>query len=408
MPSVIAHYQEIALKGKNRAWFLRRLIRNLRTALDDLDVSDVRTPMGRVEIVLKDDAVWPDVRDRLRHVFGLANFSLARRAPLDIESLGDTVVEHLREDRVESFRVAVRRADKRFPMSSPDLERIIGRRVQEARGWPVNLSNPAFVIGIEIVAGEAFVHYGKLPGAGGLPTGTSGRIVALMSGGIDSPVAAWRMMRRGCRAVFVHFHSYPILSRTSQDKARELAQLLTRYQLRSRLYLVPFGELQRRITLEVAGPLRVVVYRRLMFRIAERIAHSVRAQALVTGEVVGQVASQTLDNMSIISRVARLPVFRPLVGMDKEEITTQAKRLGTYPISIVPDEDCCTLFTPRHPVTRARPAQIESAERTLPLDEMVEEAVGGAAIEAFQFPSDAGRAPATVVTAAHGGRPVTP
>jgi thiamine biosynthesis protein ThiI len=219
-----------------------------------------------------------------------------------------------------------------------------------------------------------------------LPTGTSGRVVVLLSGGIDSPVAAWRMMRRGCYATLVHFHSYPFVSRTSQDKVRELAQVLTRYQMRSRLYLVPFGELQRQITLSVPGPLRVVVYRRLMLRIAERIARRVRAQALATGEVVGQVASQTLDNLSVISSVAGLPILRPVIGMDKEEITAEAQRLGTYRISVIPDEDCCTLFTPRHPATRARARDVESAEATLPMGDMIDAAVSSAVVERFAYP----------------------
>ena len=397
MLSVIAHYQEIALKGKNRPWFLQRLVQHLRALLADLDVAEVRTPMGRVEIVLRGEAQWPEVRDRLSRAFGLANFSLARRAPLDVDAIAALVVRDLPAETPPSFRVTVRRADKRFPLPSPELERVIGRRVQDARGWKVDLSNPAFVIGVEIVPREAFYHYDKIPGPGGMPMGTAGRVAVLLSGGIDSPVAAWRMMKRGCSATLVHFHSYPFLARTSQDKARDLARVLTRFQLNTRLYLVPFGELQRQITLSVAGPLRVVIYRRLMFRIADRIAQAVRARALVTGEVIGQVASQTLENMSVISAATRMPVFRPLIGMDKEEITLEAQRLGTYPISIVPDEDCCTLFTPRHPVTKARAAEVEAAERTLPIESMIEAAVAAAVVERFEFPPPA-------VAAQPGGR----
>jgi thiamine biosynthesis protein ThiI len=386
MPSVIAHYQEIALKGKNRPWFLRRLVRNLRELLEGLSVRDVRTPMGRVDIIFDRDDDWPEIEQRLSRAFGLANFSLARRAPLDVNAIADGIVRDLPDGPVQSFRIAARRADKRFPLSSPEIERIIGRRVQEARGWKVDLTRPALRIWVEIVPGEAFYHYGTLRGPGGLPVGTSGRVAVLLSGGIDSPVAAWRMMRRGCRATFVHFHSYPFLSRTSQDKARELAQLLTRYQMRSRLYLVPFGELQRQITLSVPGPLRVVVYRRMMLRIAERIARRVGAQALATGEVVGQVASQTLDNMSVISSAATLPVLRPLIGMDKEEITAEAERLGSYRISVIPDEDCCTLFTPRHPATRARVREVEAAEGALPIGDMIHAAVSSAVVERFTYP----------------------
>src|SRR5947208_2237926 len=194
------------------------------------------------------------------------------------------------------------------------------------------------------------------------------------------------MMRRGCRVLFVHFHSYPILSRASQDKARELARLLTRYQFDSRLFLVPFGEIQQRVVLAVHPTLRVVIYRRLMMRIAERIARLTRAQALVTGEVVGQVASQTLENLSTIDTVVGMPILRPLVGMDKEEITAQAQQLGSYPISIIPDQDCCTLFTPRHPATRARATDVERAEASLAVDEIVQRAVTAAEVEDFEFP----------------------
>jgi thiamine biosynthesis protein ThiI len=227
---------------------------------------------------------------------------------------------------------------------------------------------------------------GKEAGAGGLPIGTGGRVVVLLSGGIDSPVAACRMMRRGCDAVLVHFHSVPFLSRTSQDKARQLAEVLTRYQLRTRLYLVPFGELQRQLTMTVPGDLRVIVYRRMMLRIAEKIGRRVRAKALVTGEVVGQVASQTLDNINVIGGAAYMPILRPLIAMDKEEIIAEAQRLGTFDISIVPDEDCCTLFTPRHPETHARRFVVDEVESKLPIADMIAAAVGAAEMEQLTYP----------------------
>jgi thiamine biosynthesis protein ThiI len=386
MNTVIAHYQEIALKGKNRPWFLRRLVHNVKHVLADVEIESVRTPMGRLEIVMRDAREWEAVRDRLSRVFGLANFALVGRAPLDVDRLSEAIVRDLPEAPVPSFRVSVRRADKRFPIPSPQLERELGGGVQRARGWRVDLDHPALVVGVEILSDEAFYHFAKLRGPGGLPTGTGGRVAVLLSGGIDSPVAAWRMMKRGCTATLVHFHSYPFLARTSQDKARELARLLTRYQLRSRLLLVPFGELQRQVTLSVPGSMRVVVYRRLMLRIAERMARKARAQALVTGDVVGQVASQTLDNIAVIERAVSMPVFRPLIGMDKEEITAEAQRIGTYSTSIIPDQDCCTLFTPRHPMTHARLDAVEAAEQALPLDDMVASAVEHAVVEHFEYP----------------------
>jgi thiamine biosynthesis protein ThiI len=285
-----------------------------------------------------------------------------------------------------TFRLSARRADKRFPLSSPEIEREVGGRIKEARGWTVNLKHPELTIHVEALTKDSFYFFGKERGAGGLPVGASGKVACLLSGGIDSPVAAWRMMRRGCRVLFIHFHSYPILSRASQEKARELAKSLARFQYRSRLMLVPFGEIQQRVVLAVPPPLRVVVYRRLMMRIAERIARLHRAQALITGEVVGQVASQTLENMATIGSVVTLPVLRPLVGMDKEEITAEAVRLGTYPISIIPDQDCCTLFTPKHPATKAKRHEVERAEADLPIDEIVANAVAAAAVELFNFP----------------------
>jgi thiamine biosynthesis protein ThiI len=282
--------------------------------------------------------------------------------------------------------VSATRADKRLPFTSPEAEREVGGRIKEAKGWHVKLDRPELTIHLEMLPDGAFYFFGKEPGAGGLPTGTGGRVACLLSGGIDSPVAAYRVMRRGCHVLFVHFHSYPILSRASQEKVREIATLLTKYQLRSRLLLVPFGELQQQVVLSVAPELRVVVYRRLMLRIAEQLARRWHAKALVTGEVIGQVASQTLENMSTIAEATRLEILRPLVGMDKDEITTEAQRIGTYPISIIPDQDCCTLFTPKHPATRARVGDIVRAEESLAIDAMVAGAVAAAAVEDYRFP----------------------
>ena len=386
MKSVVIHYQEIALKGKNRPWFVSRLVRNLREATKDLDVRDVRALQGRIELVLGEGTSWERARDRVATVFGIGNFARAGRAPLDVDRIAEEILKDLGPEDPVSFRVSARRSDKRFPMTSPEIEREVGGRIKQARGWHVDLSHPAQTIHVEALSTDAFYSFGKERGAGGLPVGASGKVACLLSGGIDSPVAAWRMMRRGCRVMFVHFHSYPILSRASQEKARELARLLTQYQYRSRLLLVPFGEIQQRVVLAVPPPLRVVIYRRLMVRIAERLARLNRAQALVTGEVVGQVASQTLENMATIDAVASMPVLRPLVGMDKEEITSEALRLGTYPVSIIPDQDCCTLFTPKHPATKAKRHEIERGEHDLPIDEIVDQAAAAAVVEHYSFP----------------------
>jgi thiamine biosynthesis protein ThiI len=385
MRSIVVHYKELALKGRNRPWFVQVLVRNLRTALKGLDVTGVRSIMGRIEIDLGSGAAFDEARDRIAHVFGIANFSLAGRASHDFRELADAILADLGDRQASSFRVSARRADKRIPYTSPQLEREVGGLIKQAKGWRVDLDEAELTIHLEFLPTHAFYFFGKEPGAGGLPTGTSGKLACLLSGGIDSPVAAYRMMRRGCTVSFVHFHSYPILSRASQEKVREIATLLTTYQQHSRLAMVAFGELQQQVVLAVPPEFRVVIYRRLMLRIAERLARKWHARALVTGEVVGQVASQTLENMTTIADACALQILRPLVGMDKDEISNQAGALGTLPISNIPDQDCCTLFTPRNPATRARLDEVLRAEAALPIEEMVAGAVAAAAIEEFNY-----------------------
>jgi thiamine biosynthesis protein ThiI len=362
------------------------LVRNLKVALSGLDIVAIRSLMGRIEVELGRGAAWSEARDRVRHVFGIANFSYAGRAPHEFDALADAILRDLGERHPASFRVRARRSDKRFPLTSPQIEREVGGRIKDRTGWHVDLDEAELSIHLEMLPEHAFYFFGKEPGAGGLPTGTGGRVACLLSGGIDSPVAAYRMMRRGCSVLLIHFHSYPILSRASIEKVREIAALLTRHQLRSRLVLVPFGALQQQVVLGTTPELRVVIYRRLMLRIAEQLARNWRARALVTGEVIGQVASQTLENMTAISAATTLDVLRPLVGMDKDEIAAQADAIGTLPISNIPDQDCCQLFTPRHPATRARLPNVEAAEAVLPIGTMVETAVRAASVEDFRFP----------------------
>jgi len=387
MTTIVVHYKELALKGRNRPWFIRILVRNLEMALAGVDIAAIRSIMGRIEIELGPRADWDEVRARVRHVFGIANFSYANRGPHDFAALAEAIVRDLGDREAASFRVSATRADKRLPFTSPQVEREVGGLIRMAKGWRVDLEHPALTVHIEMLPDGAFYFFGKEQGAGGMPTGTGGRVACLLSGGIDSPVAAYRMMRRGCSVLFVHFHSYPILSRASQEKVKEIASLLTAYQLRSRLVMVAFGELQQQVVLAVPPELRVVIYRRLMLRIAERIARKWHARALVTGEVIGQVASQTLDNLTTIAAATEMEILRPVVGLDKDEITNEAQRIGTFPISIIPDQDCCTLFTPRHPATRTRRDEIAAAEQLLPIDEMVSTAVTGAVREEFRCPA---------------------
>ena len=386
MTSIIVHYKELALKGKNRPWFIQLLVRNLRTALAGLHVASVRSSMGRIELELRPDSPHEEVRERLSRVFGIANFSFANHGPQDFTRLAATIIEEMGDIHPASFRVSATRSDKRLPFTSPQVEREIGRLIWVAKQWKVDLSHPALTIHIEMMPSEAFYFLGKEPGAGGLPSGTGGRVACLLSGGIDSPVAAWRLIKRGCRAVFIHFHGHPFVTRASADKAEELAKHLTRHQYHSRLYLVPFGDIQRQIVLSSPAPLRVVLYRRLMVRIAEEIGRENKCWALVTGDSLGQVASQTAGNITVVDEVATLPFLRPLIGMDKVEITEQAQKIGTYETSIEPDQDCCRLFIPPHPATQAKLEDVRRAESMLDVHGLVKQALEKVELKEFTFP----------------------
>ncbi len=388
-PAVIVHYHEISLKRGNRPLFLRHLARNLERATSDLPPVRVHQLSGRILLDLEGHDRPEAVRDRAAGVCGVASVALAWRVASALDAMKAAVGRLVEGCRFGSFRISARRAFKTYPMTSVELNRQLGAFVLErvgATGVRVDLENPELEIHVEVLPAETFVYADPRPGPGGLPVGSSGTIAALLSGGIDSPVAAWRMMKRGCRVVFVHFHSVPYLPPTSQAKARALVERLTQWQYRSQLFLVPLGEIQREVVLSVPPPIRVVVYRRMMARIAEALGRRLGAEALTTGESLGQVASQTLTNLSRIDDVAGLPILRPLIGMDKLEITAQAQRLGTFEISIEPDADCCTLFVPRHPSTRVSAEEVAAAEARLDLPRLVAMGVDGAVLEIFEFP----------------------
>lgn len=390
MPYALVHYHELALKGRNRGFFERRLIQRLRRALKNTGVTDVRSLPGRIRVTFQREASWDDVQDRLRHTFGVANYSLAHSQPInydapDLRPLCEAIAAALESNTFQTFRVSAKRADKRFSKTSMELNREIGAYLCAATGKRVSLNAADVTIRVEIVDETAYFSLVKYPGPGGLPTGVSHTVLCLISGGIDSPVAAYRMMKRGCRVTFVHFHGRPYLSRASEEKVRDLVSHFTRYQLTARLYLVPFGDIQRNVVVNAPAPSRVVLYRRMMMRIAETIAKTERCWGLVTGDSLGQVASQTPDNLQIVSHVASLPVLRPLIGMDKLEIINEAQRIGTFDTSIEPDQDCCTLFVPRHPNTRCRLTDVERAERSLPIRSMIQEGVTSAELAEFSF-----------------------
>lgn len=388
-PCVLVHYHEIALKGKNRPMFVRRLAENLRAATQGLGVQEVRRLTGRLMLVLSPDAAVEDIRRQVARVLGIANFALAYRTSLQLEDLQQAIVQALHGRAFRSFKVHTKRAYKAFPLTSPEINRAVGHYIQVQTGAAVDLEAPELTVSIEILPQEAFFSFEREPGLGGLPVGVSGTVACLLSGGIDSPVAAYRLLKRGCQVVFLHFHSYPILSRVSQEKARDLVSLLTDYQFSSKLIVIPFAAIQQEIVAEVPAPYRVVLYRRFMVRIAQVLADRLGAQALVTGESLGQVASQTLENLAAIEEVASLPILRPLIGMDKQEIVTQAMALGTYDISIVPDQDCCTLFVPHHPVVRADRRVLADLEATLDIPRLIQQGIEKAQV--LDFVQEQGR-----------------
>ena len=363
-------FHELALKGKNRPFFLKRAKAHVRRALKGLGVAlEGEWPMALL-FRLPEEA-WPEAKARLQDTLGVERFARVHRTPPDLEALKAALEKALEGQAFGSFRITAKRSDKAFPLTSPEIERALGAFVKGKTGAPVRLKGAEREFVVRVLPGAALLEVERHPGPGGLPPGVSGRVVALLSGGIDSPVAAYRLMRRGAEVVLVHFHPFPLLSGASREKAKALAERLARFQHRLRLHLVPFSEVQRHIIVEAPTAYRVVLYRRYMLRIAEAIAREEGALALCTGDSLGQVASQTLENLHAVNQAATLPVFRPLIGWDKEEIVAEAQRIGTYATSILPDEECCPLFAPKHPVTRARLEVVLETEARLPTEELL-------------------------------------
>ena len=364
---VIATVHEVALKGANRGWFERTLVHNVRFALKGLPVAEVSIP-ARVVVRFAEPVLWREVFARLSTVFGLNGIIPVERAGTTYDQLETFVGAHAGDLSGATFAVRCKRSDKRFPLTSEEVNRRLGAFVNERTGMAVDLENPDLTIHVLVQSDGLYVFRERFPGPGGLPAGTSGRVLVLMSGGIDSPAAAYLAMKRGTRAHYVHFHSAPYTSDASVSKVERLVRVLTRHQGTSRLTVVPFGDCQREIVALCPERLRVVLYRRMMLRTAERIARRSRCEALVTGESLNQVASQTLENMAAIDRVVHMPVLRPLIGMDKQEIIALAERALTYELSILPHQDCCSFLQPQHPATRTTNAACEEAEASLDVD----------------------------------------
>jgi thiamine biosynthesis protein ThiI len=377
---IVVHYNELGLKKGNRDYFENRLCLNIVRALTDCGVRAVRRISGRLLVHLDADPDLPEIKRRLAGVFGIAYFAEAWSSSQDIAELERSAWSLIEGRGFQSFRIQARRASKTFPLTSVEINQRVGAYVKERCGVRVDLENPDLTCWIDIVEKYALVYVERLAGPGGLPSGTSGKVVVLLSGGLDSPVAAWKMMKRGCKAIFVHFHSFPYTNKESQEKTKRIAELLAHYQHQSKIYLVPFAEVQRHIMVDTPLSTRVILYRRYMMRLAAQIARREKARVLVTGDSVGQVASQTIENIDVISRAVDMPILRPLIGDDKLEIVEVAKRIGSYEISIQPDQDCCSLFVPKHPETRANLEDVERSESRLDVADAMRQALSSAEV----------------------------
>ncbi len=387
---LIGRYHEITLKGKNRRFFEMALRENLKKALKGLAYKGVRRGSGRIFIELDDRSDSSSMEERISMVFGISSYSTAWRSSVDLNELGRDLWNQVQQRSFESFRIDARGATKLAPYSSTEANRHLGGYIQERSGARVQMKDPDLTCYVEFSFDSAFFFFEKHRGAGGLPVSTSGRVIALLSGGIDSPVAAHRIIKRGCRVIFVHFHSFPFTTLDSQQKVRDLVDVLNRYQFYSVVHWVPFADCQRKIVAASPAHSRVLLYRRLMLRIAEKIAWKVKAAAIVTGDSLGQVASQTLQNTRVVDRVAVNPVLRPLIGDDKGDIVAEARRIGTYDISIQPHDDCCSLFVPKHPATQATLKSVERIEEGLDLEDMARAALEETIVERTEFGSAGG------------------
>ncbi|WP_353894208.1 tRNA uracil 4-sulfurtransferase ThiI [Proteinivorax hydrogeniformans] len=384
---ILVRYGEISLKGRNRSFFINTLIKRMKDSISHLEKRKIESHAGRLYVPVKNDG--PQLIEALKKVFGIVSISPAVRVEKDMEKMGKACVtlakKSIKDTEGVTFKVDCRRSDKTFPMSSMEIGRDLGAAVlREYEHLRVNLTAPQHTIGVEVRDEDSFVYAEKIPGPTGLPIGVTGRGICLLSGGIDSPVAFWLAAKRGIDVEGLHFHSYPFTSQKAKEKVDDLCKDLSKYCGRVRLHTVHFTPIQKAIKLNCDEDMIITIMRRFMFKIGEEVAKRRKALALVTGENVAQVASQTLESMSVINEVVDIPVLRPLVTMDKTEIIDKSHEIGTYETSIRPYEDCCTVFTPQNPKTKPTLEQCIEAEKNLDVEGLVKEAVEGIETEIFR------------------------
>ena len=376
---ILVRYAEIHLKGLNRPFFERLLVDRIKQSLSPISAR-VEREQGRVFVYDVPEDSIDDCVCRLQRVFGIHSISPAFCVEKDWTHIRDTSVHELKgvldPNTTYTFKCFARRADKRFPMTSEEICRELGHSLLEAfPNLSVDVHNPQLRVTVEIRQSNAFVYSTELPGAGGMPVGSNGKAMLLISGGIDSPVAGYMIAKRGVLLDAVHFYSYPYTSERARDKVIELTKLVSRYAGTINLYLVPFTDIQMTIYDKCPSTETTVLMRRLMMRIAERIAKNTGSLALITGESIGQVASQTIESLCVTDDAVSMPVFRPLIGFDKEEIIDKAQMIGTFETSILPYEDCCTVFVPKHPVTKPKVDKLRESESLVDFEPLIAAAI---------------------------------
>ncbi len=376
---ILLKYGEIALKGLNRPVFEKKLLDNVASTLSALGRFSIKKSQSTIYVEPLDEGIdMDDAVERLSKVFGIVNICPAVSCDKDMESIERTTLECLSQMELtgKTFKVEAKREDKQFPMNSPQICRHMGGVIlKNTEGLSVDVHNPDIVVQIEIRK-KAFVFTRKVSGAGGMPVGTAGRATLLLSGGIDSPVAGWMISKRGVTLDAVHFHSHPYTSDRAKEKVLDLAKIVSVYTGPIRVFVVPFTDIQLDIIDKCPKEYLTIIMRRIMMRIAEKIAVSRGSKALITGESIGQVASQTMESLFVTDNAVNMPVFRPCIGMDKEEIVAISKKIDTYETSILPFEDCCTIFVPKHPKTKPNLSEIVEAEKNLTdIETMIEKAI---------------------------------
>ena len=371
----VVHYAEIAIKGKNRPLFERILIENIRKSIKGLKALGVRRRYGRLIVELKEDSKLEEIEEKLKKIPGISSFSPALKTNHDLDKIKEASLILMQEATETSFYIKVKRSYKKFPLKSMEISKEVGTHLGKVKGKIVDFVTPEITLFIEIVENGAYVYTKKVKGIGGLPVSVSGKVMVLLSGGIDSPVAAYLTLKRGCKNIYVHFHSEPYTKESSRKKVEELARQIAEHQNETKIFMVPLIDIQKEVMTKTDKKYRIILYRRFMFRIAEALARKSKAKALVTGENLGQVASQTIENIHAIHSTINMPVIQPLITFDKQEIINLAEKIGTYKKSIEPHDDCCSLFVPKHPATKSDINIVISEESKLDVETLVRDAL---------------------------------